>query len=143
VPYWLPWPRPGVPDGRREGTVKLNELSIYDTYADVWWEGRIRGLRTLQNMVPVRLAWFDPIVGEWQGKTVLDLGCGGGFMSEAMAARGAIVTVIDPSKGAIEIARKHASAAGLAIDYEIALGESLPLGPIDGYRRVRRLARTC
>lgn len=122
VPYWLPWPRP-VP----AQAVSLNDLSIYDRYADGWWEGRVRWLRTLQNMVPVRLAHFDGIVGDWTGKRVLDLGCGGGFMAEALAQRGALVTGIDPSPGAVGIARKHAEAGGLVIDYAVGEGEDLPL----------------
>lgn len=121
VPYWLPWPRPAI---RRH---MLNDLSIYDKYAEVWWHGRVRWLRALQNMVPARFARFDAIVGDWNGKRVLDLGCGGGFMSEALAMRGAKVIGIDPSPGAIAIAGKHASASGYTIDYAIGTGESLPL----------------
>ncbi len=104
-----------------------NDLSIYDTHAAQWWTGEIRWLRLLQNMVPARLAYFTPIVGDWRGKHVLDLGCGGGFMSEALAQRGAKVIGVDPSEPAIIIARKHAEATGLAIDYRIGAGESLPV----------------
>lgn len=121
VPYWLPWPRP------REGDAKLNDLSIYDQYADHWWDGSVRWLRALQNLVPARFASFDPIVGDWTGKRVLDLGCGGGFMSEALATRGASVIGVDPSPGAIAIARRHAADNGLAIDYALGAGESLPV----------------
>jgi 2-polyprenyl-6-hydroxyphenyl methylase/3-demethylubiquinone-9 3-methyltransferase len=78
-------------------------------------------------MVPARLRTFDRIVGGWNGKRVLDLGCGGGFMAEALAGRGALVTGIDPSPCAIDIARRHAEAGGLAIDYAIGKGEDLPL----------------
>jgi hypothetical protein len=67
VPYLLPWPRPPT---------KRNDLSIYDASAD-WWGGKTRWLRTLQNLIPARFAFFDPIVGAWRGKAVLDLGCGG------------------------------------------------------------------
>ena len=77
-------------------------------------------------MVPARLAFFDPIVGDWTGKRVLDLGCGGGFMAEALAARGATVTGIDPSSAAIEAARVHSGVHGLAIDYLVGSGEDLP-----------------
>jgi len=122
VPYWFPWPRPGV-----SYPVPRNDLSIYDTYADDWWSGRVRWLRALHNMVPARLAGFDPVVGDWTGKRVLDLGCGGGFMAEALARRGALVTGIDPSPGAIDIAWKHAETSGLAIAYAIGTGESLNL----------------
>src|SRR6476646_10722773 len=102
-----------------------NDLSIYDTYASSWWTGETRWLRLLQNMVPARLDYFTTIVGDWRGKSVLDLGCGGGFMSEALAQRGAHVIGVDPSAPAIAIARKHAQASGLAIDYRVGAGEGL------------------
>ena len=103
-----------------------NDLSIYDRYAKHWWDGSQRWLRTLQNIVPARMKYFDWEM-QWQGKTVLDLGCGGGFMSEALAARGAIVTGIDPAAGAIAIAKQHAGAQGLPIRYVVGSGEALPL----------------
>ena len=65
-----------------------NDLSIYRTYAPNWWDGSQRFLRLLHNLVPARLTHFDGVVGTWHGMTVLDLGCGGGFMSEALAKRG-------------------------------------------------------
>ena len=116
VPYWLPWPRP---------LIHRNDLSIYDVSAD-WWGDKTRWLRTLQNLVPARFSFFDPIVGDWRGEAVLDLGCGGGFMAEALSKRGAKVTGIDPSEGAIAAARRHAEANDLEIDYHVASGESLP-----------------
>ena len=73
-----------------------NDLTIYDTVADRWWSDDIRWVRTLKNLVPGRLAWFDRQI-DWHGKAVLDLGCAGGFMAEALAARGAQVTGIDPA----------------------------------------------
>jgi len=67
----------------------LNDLSIYGTYAPHWWDGSQRFLRLLSNLMPARLSYFDEVISTWQGQTVLDLGCGGGFMSEALARRGA------------------------------------------------------
>jgi len=90
-----------------------NDLTIYDKVANRWWSDEIRWVRTLKNLVPGRLAWFDRQI-DWQGKVVLDLGCAGGFMAEAIAQRGAIVTGIDPATEAIEAARAHACAMGLA-----------------------------
>jgi 2-polyprenyl-6-hydroxyphenyl methylase/3-demethylubiquinone-9 3-methyltransferase len=98
-------------------------LSIYCTD---WWGHEARWLQALRGMVPARLAVFDPIVGDWSRKRVLDLGCGGGFMAEAMAARGATVTGIDPATAAIDAARLHSGASGVAIDYLVASGEALP-----------------
>jgi len=105
-----------------------NDLTIYDKAADVWWaEERPRWVRTLQNMVPARLKWFDRAV-DWPGKTVLDLGCAGGFMAEAMDERGATVTGIDPAAEAIAAATRHATETGRSIRYDTGVGEALPYG---------------
>jgi 2-polyprenyl-6-hydroxyphenyl methylase/3-demethylubiquinone-9 3-methyltransferase len=102
-----------------------NDLSIYDAVAGRWWSDDIRWVRTLKNMVPGRLSWFDARI-DWSGKAVLDLGCAGGFMAEALADRGAQVTGIDPAEEAIAAARAHAAATGRAIRYDTGMGEALP-----------------
>ena len=102
-----------------------NDLTIYDTYADKWWSDDIRWVRTLKNLVPGRLKHFDTLI-DWQGKDVLDLGCAGGFMAEALSKRGAQVTGIDPAGDAITAARQHAQTEGLRIAYDVGVGEALP-----------------
>ena len=102
-----------------------NDLTIYDDVADQWWTDDIRWVRTLRNMVPGRLSWFDRHL-DWRGKRVLDLGCAGGFMAEALARRGADVTGLDPASDAIAAARAHAETEGLAIRYDVGVGEALP-----------------
>jgi 2-polyprenyl-6-hydroxyphenyl methylase/3-demethylubiquinone-9 3-methyltransferase len=102
-----------------------NDLTIYDKVADRWWSDGIRWVRTLKNLVPGRLKWFDQHI-DWQGKDVLDLGCAGGFMAEALAERGAHVTGIDPASDAIDAARDHARAGKLRIAYDVGVGEALP-----------------
>lgn len=102
-----------------------NDLTIYNRVADRWWSDDIRWVRTLKNLVPGRLAWFDRHM-DWQGRDVLDLGCAGGFMAEALALRGANVTGIDPAEDAIDAARAHARESGLRIGYDVGVGEALP-----------------
>jgi 2-polyprenyl-6-hydroxyphenyl methylase / 3-demethylubiquinone-9 3-methyltransferase len=102
-----------------------NDLTIYDRAAEAWWSDEIRWVRTLKNLVPGRLGWFDGQI-DWQGKTVLDLGCAGGFMAEALATKGAHVTGIDPAADAIAAARRHAQVAGHSIQYDVGVGEDLP-----------------
>jgi 2-polyprenyl-6-hydroxyphenyl methylase/3-demethylubiquinone-9 3-methyltransferase len=104
-----------------------NDLTIYRTYAPNWWDGSQRFLRLLHNIVPARMAHFSTLVGDWTGKTVLDLGCGGGFMSEALAREGAHVVGVDPSAPAIEAAQDHARTEGLKIDYRVGSGERIPI----------------
>ena len=102
-----------------------NRQNIYDDSADRWWSDEIRWVRTLKRMVDGRLPYFERVV-DWQGARVLDLGCAGGFMSEAIAKRGGRVSGIDPAAKAIEAARAHAVAEGLDIRYDVGVGESLP-----------------
>lgn len=107
-----------------EGSMR-NVLTIYDDEADTWWSDTTRWVRTLKNMVPGRLAYFDDFV-DWHSAAVLDLGCAGGFMAEALAGRGANVTGIDPAERAIAAARAHAEQTGLDIAYDVGVGEALP-----------------
>ncbi len=100
-----------------------NNLKIYDDVAAQWWSDDIRWVRTLKNMVPGRLGYFDKLI-DWQGKAVLDLGCAGGFMAEALDDRGAQVTGIDPAAEAIAAATAHAQ--GRDITYDVGVGEALP-----------------
>ena len=102
-----------------------NDLTIYDRVADRWWSDDIRWVRTLKNLVPGRLAWMDCQI-DWRGKTVLDLGCAGGFMAEALADRGATVIGIDPAQAATAAARAHARESGRVISYDVGVGEELP-----------------
>ncbi|MEM8537043.1 MAG: bifunctional 2-polyprenyl-6-hydroxyphenol methylase/3-demethylubiquinol 3-O-methyltransferase UbiG [Pseudomonadota bacterium] len=102
-----------------------NDLTIYDTVANNWWSDDIRWVRTLKNMVPGRLAWFDKAI-DWTGKDVLDLGCAGGFMAEALDDRGATVTGIDPAAEAIAAAKSHAAQENRNIRYDVCVGEALP-----------------
>ncbi|WP_135506569.1 bifunctional 2-polyprenyl-6-hydroxyphenol methylase/3-demethylubiquinol 3-O-methyltransferase UbiG [Roseovarius aestuariivivens] len=102
-----------------------NKQEIYDDVAAHWWSDDIRWVRTLKNLVPARLSFFDRQI-DWAGKSVLDLGCAGGFMAEAIAERGAEMTGIDPAAGAIDAARAHAREEGHEIRYDTGVGEDLP-----------------
>ena len=102
-----------------------NNLASYDEYADRWWSDEIRWVRTLKNMVPGRLRYFDQFT-DWAGQTVLELGCAGGCMAEALQERGALVQGSDPAQDAIAAARRHAAAEGRDIEYQVGVGEALP-----------------
>lgn len=107
------------------GEITRNDLTIYDAAAEAWWRDEIRWVRTLKNLVPGRLRWFDRQT-DWSGRDVLDLGCAGGFMAEALTERGARVTGIDPAAQAVAAARAHAAAVGHDIRYDVGVGEALP-----------------
>lgn len=107
------------------GPARRNDLKIYDDAAARWWSDEVRWLRVLRNMVPARLRYFQRFAS-FSDRAVLDLGCGGGFMAEALADRGARVTGIDPASEAIAAAREHARMRDLAISYDVGVGEDLP-----------------
>ena len=102
-------------------SIRRNDLSIYDSVADQWWSDEVRWVRTLKNLVPGRLAWFDRYI-DWKDKDVLDLGCAGGFMAEALASKGARVTGIDPASDTIEAAKSRAKLVGQTIRYDVGIG---------------------
>lgn len=91
------------------------EIARFDATAQRWWDpqGEFKPLHVLN---PVRLAYIDE-KASLRGKRVLDVGCGGGLLAEAMARRGATVTGIDLAPLTIEVAQLHALESGLDIDY--------------------------
>ena len=90
----------------------------------VWWSdtGPFAGLHQLNA---IRVEYFRVAFGRFGGKRVLDVGCGGGILSEALAREGAVVTGVDPSEKSLAVARAHAAQSGLTIDYRVASGEDL------------------
>jgi 2-polyprenyl-6-hydroxyphenyl methylase / 3-demethylubiquinone-9 3-methyltransferase len=92
------------------------ELARFDRTAQRWWDpsGEFRPLHVLN---PVRLAYVIERSGGLRGKRVLDVGCGGGLLSEAMAQAGALVTGIDLAPATIEVAQLHALTSNLKINY--------------------------
>lgn len=107
-------------------TSTAHDPALYDGAADAWWDGSIKWVRTLRAMVPARLKFFEGEGAAWAGKDVLDLGCAGGFMAEALARAGARVSGLDPAEDAVAAARAHAAAENLDIDYRVGFGEALP-----------------
>jgi 2-polyprenyl-6-hydroxyphenyl methylase / 3-demethylubiquinone-9 3-methyltransferase len=91
------------------------EIARFDQIAQRWWDpqGEFRPLHILN---PVRLDYIERRAG-LRGKRVLDVGCGGGLLSEAMAQRGAMVTGIDLGKATIEVAELHALESGISVRY--------------------------
>ena len=103
---------------------------IYQTYGHDWWseDAAIDVVSLRYCMNPVRYGYFKRRLQELSlpGKTVLDVGCGGGFLTEEFARDGFDVTGIDPASHSLEAARKHAADNNLEIDYREGKGESLP-----------------
>ena len=103
------------------GNTDPDEVARFARLSQDWWDPHGK-LRTLHAINPVRLAFMEAAV-DLQDRRVLDIGCGGGLLCEAMAARGARVTGIDPGADSIEVARQHGGS--LDIDYRICTVEEL------------------
>lgn len=93
------------------------ETDHFNDMAAHWWnpDGPCRPLHDLN---PVRLQYIRQAVS-LQGKTILDIGCGGGLLSEALAREGAKVCALDMAEQAIQVAKEHASEQHLVIDYRL------------------------
>jgi len=105
------------------GNVDRTELAKFDALAARFWDSH-GDFRPLHLLNPVRLQFIASRTS-LSGRRVLDVGCGGGLLSESLARAGAEVTGIDLAPGMIEVARLHAAENGLAIDYRIAAAEEL------------------
>jgi len=110
-----------APNGARNADAA--ELAKFESGAARFWDpqGEFRPLHLLN---PVRTA-FVAERAALAGRRVLDVGCGGGLLAESLAREGAQVTGIDLAPGMIEVARLHAAAGGLSIDYRVAAAEEL------------------
>jgi 2-polyprenyl-6-hydroxyphenyl methylase/3-demethylubiquinone-9 3-methyltransferase len=116
-------------------TVDQDEVARFETLAQEWWDFDGR-MRMLHKFNPVRLGFIKEAacrqfardgrrLDSLCGLRILDIGCGGGILSEPLARLGAAVVGADPATGNIEAARRHAAAGGLAIDYRVATAEEL------------------
>jgi 2-polyprenyl-6-hydroxyphenyl methylase/3-demethylubiquinone-9 3-methyltransferase len=108
----------------------IPEFQKYERFVEEvpggWWDlrGPLGGLHVLNR---ARVAYFREKMGGIAGRRILDVGCGGGIFSESLAAEGAEVVGIDPSENSIRVAREHAAAQGLPIEYRVGFAEGLDL----------------
>jgi len=108
-----------------DATVNVNadpaEIARFQAAASRWWdpEGEMRPLHDLN---PVRLRYVAR-TAPLAGRTVVDVGCGGGLLAEAMAREGASVVGLDLAADLVSVAQLHALDAGVAVDYRLASAE--------------------
>ncbi len=116
-------------------TIDPAEIAKFEAMAADWWDPRSK-FRPLHIINPVRIAFIKEIVCDrlsrdendpkpFAGLRFLDIGCGGGILSEPVTRLGADLVSVDPSQTNIEVARIHAAASGLAIDYRATTAEAL------------------
>ena len=103
--------------------VKTSELNKFAELAHKWWD-KTSEFKPLHDINPLRLNYIDKAV-TLKEKTVLDVGCGGGILSESMAERGAKVTGIDLGEKALKVAQLHSLESGVNVDYRLIAVEQL------------------
>lgn len=100
------------------------ELAKFSALAARWWDPDSE-FKPLHAINPLRLDWIRQSVGTLAGKRVLDVGCGGGILSESMAADGADVTGIDLAEKSLKVARLHGLESGVKVEYRAVAVEDL------------------
>jgi 2-polyprenyl-6-hydroxyphenyl methylase/3-demethylubiquinone-9 3-methyltransferase len=124
-----------IVDAGHSRTVDADEVARFERLAATWWDPRGK-MGVLHKFNPVRLAFIKEAacrqfgrdgkrLDSLRGLRILDIGCGGGILSEPLARMGADVVGADPATANIEAARLHATQGGLAIDYRVTTAEAL------------------
>jgi len=105
--------------------------TVYDADEDIWWNPDKLFFMLKTSVNPARVGYFEHVLQDQEhdvnGKTLLDVGCGGGILAEAFADLGFAVTGIDPSASSVATAQQHADQRGLSIRYQVGSGEQLPI----------------
>jgi 2-polyprenyl-6-hydroxyphenyl methylase/3-demethylubiquinone-9 3-methyltransferase len=100
------------------------ELAKFGALAHRWWDPTSE-FKPLHDINPLRLGYIAEQCGGFTGKSVLDVGCGGGILAEAMAAAGARVVGIDLSEAALAVARLHQLESKSSVSYRMIAAEAL------------------
>ncbi len=111
------------------GSVDAAEVARFDALAAEWWDPQ-GPMRPLHRMNPLRVGWIDDRVRARFGEPVrlLDVGCGAGLASEALAKCGHTVLGLDAAGTALDVARAHAEGLGLDLEYRQGAAEDLLAG---------------
>ncbi len=104
--------------------IDQQELAKFSALAARWWDPKGE-FKPLHDINPLRLKYVEQQTDGLLGKTVLDVGCGGGILSESMARHGAQVTGIDMGESVLKVAKLHLYESGLDIDYQYTTVEQL------------------
>jgi 2-polyprenyl-6-hydroxyphenyl methylase/3-demethylubiquinone-9 3-methyltransferase len=99
------------------------EIAKFEALASRWWDPQSE-FKPLHEINPLRLDYIEAHCGGLAGKTVIDVGCGGGILAESMAAVGATVTGIDMGEAPLKVARLHGLESGIEVDYQHSTAEA-------------------
>ena len=108
---------------QNDENVDLSEIAKFEKLASRWWDPHSE-FKPLHDINPLRAGWIDQHANV-KHKSVLDVGCGGGLLCEALAHRGALVTGIDMGEAPLSVARLHRLESGVTVDYQQSTAESL------------------
>ena len=100
------------------------ELKKFADFAHNWWDEK-GPVKALHQINPLRVSWLESHIGGFANKKILDIGCGGGLLSESMAKAGGNVTGIDASTELLDVAELHLLESGLNVNYQNARAEEL------------------
>jgi len=113
-------PNPSIPNN---SNVDNAEIAKFAALASRWWD-KEGDFKPLHEINPLRTNFIDQRAG-LSGKTAVDVGCGGGILSESMAQRGATVLGIDMGEAPLSVAKIHQYESGVQVDYEHSTAEAL------------------
>lgn len=115
---------PTVESPAKAVNVSQAEIDKFGALASRWWDPESE-FKPLHAINPLRLSWVQSLAGNLSGKQVLDVGCGGGILSESMAVAGATVTGIDLAEKSLQVAKLHGLETGVKVDYQAIAVETL------------------
>lgn len=105
-----------------DANVDPAEIDKFQSIASRWWDPESE-FKPLHEINPLRVSYIEQQAGGLGGKSILDVGCGGGILTESLASKGASVTGIDMAELSLEVARMHLHESGLDIDYQLSTVE--------------------
>lgn len=111
------------PQTHSHSNVDPDEIAKFEALASRWWDKQSE-FKPLHEINPLRVNWVDQYA-PLAGKRVLDVGCGGGILSESMAVRGAAVTGIDMGEAPLKVAKLHGLESGVKVSYQQITVEQL------------------
>ncbi|TDG13511.1 bifunctional 2-polyprenyl-6-hydroxyphenol methylase/3-demethylubiquinol 3-O-methyltransferase UbiG [Seongchinamella unica] len=114
-----------------EANVDPAEIAKFEALASRWWD-RNSEFKPLHDINPLRANYIDRL-SPVAGKRLVDVGCGGGILAEAMAQRGARVTGIDMGEAPLAVARLHQLESGVEVEYLHSTAETLAAGQPESF----------
>jgi 2-polyprenyl-6-hydroxyphenyl methylase/3-demethylubiquinone-9 3-methyltransferase len=106
-----------------EANVDPLEIEKFQSIASRWWD-RESEFKPLHDINPLRISYIEQQAAGLEGRKVLDVGCGGGILAEALAHKGASVTGIDMADLSLKVAKMHLHESGFEIDYQLSTVEA-------------------